>query len=170
MDAGIWRQVLAEWKSRIANFQNAQHEQANRLDKRHYRLGVPATVFSAVAGTTVFATLGKDFSIEARLIVAFVSIATAILTAMQTFQNYGKRAEACRSTSHQFGILRREIDILEQFPPTSEKEMQTALQALNSRIGEITKDAPLIELQLPSRGSRASGTTVSLPSGRSPKL
>jgi len=49
MDAAIWKQLLADWKCLISEYQNAQHEQASRLDHRHYRLGVPSTIFAAVA-------------------------------------------------------------------------------------------------------------------------
>jgi Kef-type K+ transport system membrane component KefB len=118
MQTEEWRQILSDWKRRISQFQDAQFEQAVRLDRRHYQLGIPATAFAAIAGTTVFANLGKDFSTTARLIVATISIITAVITAMQTFLNYGKRAESHRSVSNQFGTLRREIDILEQFPPS----------------------------------------------------
>jgi hypothetical protein len=94
----------------------------------------------------VFANLSKDFSTTARLTVAIVSLATAILAAMQTFLNYGKRAETHRAISHQFGTLRREIDVLEKFPPSTDDEMRDKLYEFNSRIADITKDAPLIDV------------------------
>jgi hypothetical protein len=146
MSTEDWTKILSDWKIRISGFQDAQYEQASLLTKRHYQLGIPAIAFAAVAGTTVFANLGKDFSLGARLLVAFVSITTALLAAMQTFLNYGQRAEAHRSISHQFGNLRREIDILEQFPPSTEMGMKNALLEFNRRIEQITKDAPLIDV------------------------
>src|SRR6266571_486803 len=129
MDASEWRQLLSDWKMRVTAYQTAQYEKASHLEKRHYRLGVPATIFAAIAGTTAFANLAKDtFSFKAQVIVVVVSMTAAALTAVQTFFNYGQRAEKSRSVSNQFGGVRKGIDILEQFPPASDDEKQAKLQ------------------------------------------
>jgi hypothetical protein len=110
-----------------------------------------------VAGTTVFTNLNKDFNFGARLTVAVVSVLIALLTAAQTFLNYGKRAEACRSVSSQFGNIRREIDILEKFPPSSPQEMEVKLRELNGLITKISSDAPLIDAPRKNVGWGGSG-------------
>jgi hypothetical protein len=118
-----WHRVLSDWKERISLYQTAQYDKAVSLERRHYILGVPATIFAAIAGTTVFANLNKGFSTEARVTVAVVSILTAALTGTQTFLNYGKRAETCRSVVSRLGSIRREIDVLEIQVPASRDEM-----------------------------------------------
>lgn len=163
MQAETWRRILSDWKQRIASYQTGQYNQATYLEKRHYQLGIPAVVLAAIAGTTVFANLSKDFSTAARLTVAIISITTAILTALQTFLNYGKRAETYRAISHQFGTLRREIDVLEQFPPSTDDQMRDKLNEFNKRIADITKDAPLIELLPEGSSGGPGGWTNALP-------
>jgi len=140
-----WQRVLGDWKERISLFQSEQHKKAVALEKRHYLLGVPATVFAAIAGTTVFANLNKDFSNEARITVAVFSVLTAALTATQTFMNYAKRAEQCRSVASRLGNLRREIDVLETQVPASQSAMAEQLRKLNELIAKVSEDAPLIE-------------------------
>ena len=67
---GEWRRVLQDWKSRVSAYQSAQYTRSVALERRHYLLGVPATIFAAIAGTTVFANLNKEFSTGARVMVA----------------------------------------------------------------------------------------------------
>jgi len=146
MDASEWKKLLGDWKQRVAAYQTAQYVKASHLEKLHYRLGVPATIFAAVAGTTAFTNLTKDtFSFKAQIIVVTVSVIAAVLTAVQTFVNYGQRAEKSRAVSNQFGGVRKEIDVLENFPPSSDQEMQAKLLALNKEITDISKDAPIID-------------------------
>ena len=152
MNQDAWRDILSDWKRRMSGYQDAQYENASRFEKRHFLLGIPAIAFAAIAGTTVFANLGKDFSTTARLIVAFISITTAVLTAIQTFLNYGKRAKAHRSISHQFGSLPRDR-YTRTISSKFRKRNAGYSKNLNSRIGEITKDAPLIEARRLKKGT-----------------
>jgi hypothetical protein len=46
----------------LSGYQAGQYENASYFKKLHYQLGIPATALAAIAGTTVFANLGKDFS------------------------------------------------------------------------------------------------------------
>jgi hypothetical protein len=140
-----WYRVLGDWKKRISAYQTSQYEKAVALERRHYALGVPATIFAAIAGTTVFANLNKDFSNEARITVAVFSVLTAALTATQTFMNCAKRAETYRSVASQLGNIRREIDILETQVPPSREGLTAALRQLNTLIAKVSDDAPLIE-------------------------
>ena len=70
-------EALKDWRSRVTDFQTRQHQRGVSLEKWHYGLGIPATIFAAIAGTTVFANLTKDFSFSARLTVAIISVTTA---------------------------------------------------------------------------------------------
>lgn len=137
--------MLGDWKQRISAYQTVQYNRAVALDRRHYTLGIPATILAAIAGTTVFANLDKNFSIEARVTVAVVSVLTAVLSATQTFLNYAKRAETYRSVASQLGNIRREIDVLELNVPSSRSELAAALRELNALIAKVSDDAPLIE-------------------------
>lgn len=146
MEASEWRNLLTDWKGRVTVYQTGQYEKANRLEKLHYRLGIPATIFAAIAGTTAFTNLAKDtFSFKAQVTVVTVSVIAAVLTAVQTFVNYGQRSEKSRTASNLLGAVRKDIDILEKFPPATDREMREKLQELNSKITDASKDAPLID-------------------------
>ena len=106
MTESQWADILKDWKMRVSHYQEAQYVKARALESRHYGLGIPAVVLSAIAGTTVFANLNKDFPEQGKVTVVIISLLTAILTAVQTFMNYGKRSETYRSVSSRFGAVR----------------------------------------------------------------
>jgi len=70
-------------------------EAARYYDKWHYRFGIQTIALSAIVGTSVFASLedlgGQDWKIILGL-VSIISAATA-LSGLQTFLNFGARAE-----------------------------------------------------------------------------
>jgi hypothetical protein len=143
-----WNDVLRDWQARVTDFQTRQQLKGVALEKWHYYLGIPATILAAVAGTTVFANLSKSFSYNARVTVVVISVATAILTALQTFMNFGKRSEQHRDVSTRLGDVRRSFDIELQFPPETVAEKRAALEKLNKEIGAVTKDAPLVHVPI----------------------
>jgi hypothetical protein len=149
-----WGVILGDWKKRIDAFQQLQYRKAIALERRHYLIGVPAAIFAAIVGTTVFATLSKDFTMTARLTVAFFSIAAAVLAGLQTFLNYGKRAEQHRAVASQFGTIRREIDILDGDPPETIEAFRARLRNLNAMIAKVSDDAPLIDSPNPPNDPR----------------
>lgn len=156
MTKETWVEVLDDWQQRVVAYQQAQYTEATSLSRRYYGVGLPVTVLAAVTGTTVFTNLDAEFSYSARLTVVVVSLVAAILSAVHTFYNFGARSEQCRSVSMQFGHIRREIDILRHFPPTTLEAMETKLRDLNGLIQKVSNDAPLIEA--PRQVSRSGGS------------
>jgi hypothetical protein len=169
-----WNELLNDWKSRVTDFQARQQKAGIELEKRHYSVGIPATIFAAIAGTTVFANLTKSFSYNARLAVVIISVTTAVLSALQTFLNFGKRSEEHRSNSARLGDIRRMVDIELQFPPETVEGKRAALEKINREIAAVTDKAPLVEVpifpqapapdpqpQQPSSGGTGTGGTGS---------
>src|SRR5258708_21890488 len=63
--------------------------------RRDTRCGeFPAVFFPTVGGTAVFATLENQVGVSARVIVALVSIAAAVLAGLQTFLRLSETAAA----------------------------------------------------------------------------
>src|SRR5438445_4968916 len=65
---------------------------ARRCDQRRYLLGVPATVISAIVGTSTFAALQRqspDRGIQ--LAIGGLAILAAILVSLQSFLDLGAR-------------------------------------------------------------------------------
>ena len=73
-----------------------RHDVAARLyAKGQYALGIPSLVVSTIVGTSVFAALSSN---EApALWVGMLSIAAAVLAALQTFMDFGGRSDKHRS-------------------------------------------------------------------------
>src|SRR4051812_10822647 len=84
--------VLVDWRHRARDAQYAHHLAADRFERLNYRLGIPAVVFSTVVGTAVFATLQKEVDLRIKISVGLISVAAAILTALQTFMRFSERA------------------------------------------------------------------------------
>ena len=80
-----------------------------------------------------------------QVMLGFVSLLSAGFSGAVTFYSPLKRSEQCRSISFQLGAIRREIDILMGFPPATVGLMRGALQKLNVRMAEVSRDAPTVD-------------------------
>ena len=87
-----------------------RHDVAARLyAKGQYALGIPSLVVSTIVGTSVFAALSSN---EApALWVGMLSIAAAVLAALQTFMDFGGRSDKHRSAGVKYKAA---IRLLEQ--------------------------------------------------------
>ena len=102
--------LLQRWLKRTRESSFAHNAAEERYFKTNLLLGVPASLFSAIVGTTVFASLEKDVDVRIKILVGFISIITAILTGLQTFLRYSERAERHRKIAAQYGSIRRTIE------------------------------------------------------------
>src|SRR6185295_11642507 len=88
-------QLLSTWHRRMDACQHAYYLEAERYKRWHFWLGIPAVIFSTVVGTAVFATLeNQSVGISARVVIALVSIAAAVLAGLQTFLRLSETAVA----------------------------------------------------------------------------
>src|ERR1022692_2903244 len=158
-----WIQVLEDWRNRLVPNQIAQFKACKHFVRRHYLLGISATLLAAATSTSLFATLNKDLGMWPRIATAMVSFISALLTSAVTFLQYGSRAEGYRIASAQFGNVRREIDILQRYMPKSREEQIAALQKVSAEIGEISKQAPPILEEYAKRTKSVPSPTVPSP-------
>lgn len=88
-------EALRGWRLHAHKRRDRHDEAARYYDKWHYRFGIQTIALSAIVGTSVFASLedlgGQDWKIILGL-VSIISAATA-LSGLQTFLNFGARAE-----------------------------------------------------------------------------
>jgi len=86
---------------------------ARRCDQQRYLLGIPATVISAIVGTTVFATLQESpGSTTMQFLIGSLAIITAILASLQSFLNLGARAERHRIAGVKYKAVIRHLEQL----------------------------------------------------------
>ena len=86
-----------------------RHDFASRLSaKGQYGLGIPSLVVSTIVGTSVFSALSSK-EVPA-LWVGFLSIAAAVLAALQTFMDFGGRSDKHRSAGVKYKAAIRLIE------------------------------------------------------------
>ena len=94
--------LVEYWLYRSTRMQEAYYTASRDFDRRHLWLGIPAIVFSATVGTTVFASLSKNTDLLIQVCAGALSISAAILTTLQTFLKYSELSEMTLSPSSVF--------------------------------------------------------------------
>lgn len=134
--------LITDWKKRLDSLQAAHLYVAGRFGRYHYAIGLPATICTAIAGATLFAEVSDP---HIRMGVGIVAMIAAVLSAVQTFYSHARRSEQHRTASAQFGRIRRDIEILEQFPPHSKEESEQKIRDINEAIWKIDNESPIVE-------------------------
>lgn len=105
-------ELLNKWNKRLRESQFAHYQAERYYKKCHYFFGVPAIIFSAIAGSAV---LIKDVYINADLydfVIGFSGFFSSMLIGIQTFINCSELAEKHLSAAVKCGALRRSIEEL----------------------------------------------------------
>ena len=132
--------LLQRWLKRARESQFAHYAAAERYSKHHLWIGIPAAIFSAIVGTTVFTALDSSEGLDVRLkvLIALTSIVTAILTGCQTFLQLADKAEAHRRAATKYSELRRLIEQGLTFPSTITNDMVTSIRSTYDAITEAS--------------------------------
>lgn len=134
---------LAErWLKRLRESQFAHYEAAERLSRANTRLGIPVVIFSAMVGTSIFASLGSSNELPTALRIAagLISISAAVLASLQTFLKFSERAEKHRAIAARYGAIRRQIEQILAF----EEINSDVLKNIRSQIDTLGEEAPEI--------------------------
>jgi hypothetical protein len=73
---------------------------------------VPVIVTTAVVSTAIFASLAASASVGWKIETGLLSVAAAVLAALQTFFDYPGLAQRHQMAEREFSGLRRDIEIL----------------------------------------------------------
>lgn len=131
--------LLTRWLKRARESSFAHYAAEERYSKFHYAIGVPAAIFAAGVGTSVFASLDTTVDLHTKIAIGMVSVLTAILTGLQTFLRYDERAERHRRAAVEYSSIRRE---LEQFIVLSHILSSDTVEAIRKRIDDVAFSAP----------------------------
>jgi uncharacterized protein involved in exopolysaccharide biosynthesis len=86
---------------------------AKRCDQQRYLLGIPATIISAIVGTSIFAALQQTSSSAlTQIIIGSLAIIAAILASLQSFLDLGARAERHRIAGAKYKATIRRLEQL----------------------------------------------------------
>lgn len=135
--------VLSQWLKGIRIKQIAHVRAATRYVRVNRLIGLPVTVLSVAAGTSVFATLASTEKKWVLVCVGVVTMATAILSGLQTFLNYGELSAKHQAASSKYGRLRRRIEEAMVAEPQG-KELAGLLQEVREAWDRLDEEAPLV--------------------------
>ncbi len=117
---------------------------ARRYESRRSGLGVPTIVMSAVVGTSVFASLGSQAATWAQVSVGLLSVAAAVLSALQTFFDYPARAERHRLAGAKYKAIVRELEEVLAVPDSLMARDSAWLDALRQRFDALEEETPVV--------------------------
>lgn len=152
-DPGGWTPkanvLLQDWHDRAAAARSAHYLLASRLRKRNVMVGVPSVIFSAVVGTSLFATLSDANVPRAlRVVIGLVSLLAAVLAALQTFFGFAERAERHVVAGDWYSAVRRGVDELLALPESDRGPARESLDGIRKEMSKISQQAPEIGQQL----------------------
>lgn len=136
------RRLLESWEKDTKMIYRAQYDSAVRAQNLNLYLGIPTVILSAVVGTSVFATLGKNPSQASQIAVGIISMIVTALASLQTFLRFSERAERHQATAAGFAALNRESLELLASPPADEEETKKKLASFRERWDELSRNAP----------------------------
>lgn len=138
------KEALRGWLRHAHKGRDRHDEAARRYDQYRYWLGVPAAVFSAIVGTSVFASLGTTVDTSIKIIVGLISISAAILSSLQTFFNFNDLAERHRAAGVKYKNIIRELEQAFAEQPESRQDKAEWMSDLRRRLDELELSAPVV--------------------------
>jgi hypothetical protein len=139
--------ALAERYRLVVQQSNQGHYvAAERAETRGRALGMASVAVGAVVGTSIFVTIQSSPSVGWRTIAGLLVTGTAVLSALQTFLDYAKRAAGYRTAGATYGRLRREFDgsLLKIITSKDRVQLREDLSVLRGLIDESGEQSPLI--------------------------
>jgi hypothetical protein len=139
-------ELLTSWKLQLRVARDAHYIAAKRLERRHYLLGVPIIVLSALVAACIFADLPRVWSIA----VAVAALISAVLASLQLFIRFVERAERHRHVATRYGALIKSIDESLAFSTdvTQQERLSSVSAALRKTWDDLTADAPTIPARI----------------------
>jgi hypothetical protein len=151
--------LLRKWKTQIGKRERGHLNLNRKFTRRHYILGGPAVVLSAVVAIGIFSTFRNceecdtqqdskcDVDVWIRIGSGIVGLFSAGLTAFLTFMNYADIAADHKSAADDFGSMFRNLDTMLIVPPMVRGDPQSTLQNIRNQYDNIVRRSPT----LPSR-------------------
>jgi hypothetical protein len=139
--------LLKDWRQRTAAASEAHYKLASGLRRKNLMLGVPVVIFSSVIGTSLFATLANPEAViptALKIAIGSISIAAAILAALQTFLRFGERAEKHVVAADWYAAVRRDIDQLLALSTEERGRPKECFDRIRKEMSKIGQQSPEI--------------------------
>jgi hypothetical protein len=144
--------LLRHWRFRIHRVQHAHYESGRIYERRHFVIGVPSIVLSTIVGTSIFASLAElSDSINLvclTILIGLLSVASTVLTSLQTFLDYKGLAERHKLSGARFADLKHKLEIVAVFPHKSDDELKLELLKIEEEWEKIREESPNFQSKL----------------------
>lgn len=127
------RILILVWYRRARIAHQAHARAASRAKRNSALLGIPTVGLSAIAGSAIFATIDKMPNTALQITAGTLSLAAAVLAALQTFLRLDEQVREHESASRSFGVIRRKLGQLGATAIQSRDEV-------DSKLDDIRKD------------------------------
>lgn len=137
-------ELLRGWLLHAHKGRDRHDVAARRYEGRRSAFGFPTIALSALVGTAVFASLGRQVALWAQVVVGVLSAAATVLSALQTFFDYSGRAERHRTAGAKYKAIIRELEELLAQAKSSTIRDHASLDALRQQLDALEQDAPVV--------------------------
>lgn len=134
------RPVALRWYERASTVAYRHYQTAQRYSRLNFIFGLPTVVFATVVGTSVFATLQAKPEFWWQVTVGVMSIAAAILSALQSFLGFNDKAEKHRTAGSRYNMVGRELELWLAQP----QEDLEGLESIRQRVDALAQESPHI--------------------------
>mgnify|MGYP003554141236 CR=1 FL=1 len=144
--------LFRKWRKQIGKKQQAHKLYCRKYMKRHYIIGVPATLLSAVVSAGVFITFRNCLEGELgcypiadmiiRLISGIISLFSMVLSALFVFLGYQATAEQHKNAADSYEALLRDIDSTLKMPISFRGDPINTLQRFRDNFDDLAKNSP----------------------------
>jgi len=136
------RKMMFEWRKKNKILAKAHCQESVRTEKKNMQFGIPVVMLTAIAGTTVFATLQKQPHLAIQILVGFTSLLATVLASLQTFLSFAEKSAKHRDGAGKFENLDREIEQLLSYPIEDDGELDRRLTAIREENQRLTASYP----------------------------
>lgn len=135
-------ELIAGWLIHAHKARDRHDEAARRYAKGQFALGIPTLIVSTVVGTSVFASLSSE-QIPPWW-VGLLSLLAAVLSALQTFVDFGGRSDRHRTTAVKYKSAIRSLEQAVVHLRSGSGLSDDDIAALRSRLDELEDTAPVV--------------------------
>lgn len=134
------KSVAEAWYSRVVSVAYSHYRAALHFSRLNFWFGIPSVILATIVGTSIFVTLQAQPDFWWQVIVGVMSIAAAVLTALQSFLGYNDKSERHRTAGAKYNAIGRELELWLSLP----EENLENLESIRQQIDSLAQDSPHI--------------------------
>jgi hypothetical protein len=151
---GTFPPALQEDLDNARKWRTAYSFYSQRLTLRGQFLGIAVVVLSAVTGTAIFASIGESPTTWAKVTVGAASVLAVVLSSVQTYMNYPKRAAAADRARVGYQELYDDLRHLKEDFESGERADAKRLTLVDRKMRTLTENSPNLSDRVWDRAQR----------------